>query len=67
MELNLRSPTAEETRWKTMTFAEKNERLLENQIELLNLFLVRNAISSQQYEKSLSALPTKQHAAEERG
>ena len=30
MELNLRSPTAEETRWKTMTFAEKNERLLEN-------------------------------------
>ena len=67
MELNLRSPTAEETRWETMTFAEKNERLLENQIELLNLFLVRNAISSQQYEKRLSALPTKQHAAEERG
>ena len=30
MELNLRSPTAVETRWKTMTFAEKNERLLEN-------------------------------------
>ena len=59
--MDLREPTEEAVRWQSLTVEEKALQLYENQIQLLDTFLARNAISRQQYEKSLRALRTLQH------
>ena len=45
--------------WNRMTYDEKNRALYERQKKLLDLFLEKNAISRQQYEKSLHDLTEK--------
>ena len=42
--------------WNRLTYDEKNKALYERQKKLLDLFLEKNAISRQQYEKSLHDL-----------
>lgn len=46
-------------KWAEMSLEEKNIELYYKQVEVLNLFLERNAISKAQYEKSLSDLTAK--------
>lgn len=43
-------------KWKSMSEAEKKKELFRQQKITLNLFLERNAISKQQYDKSLGDL-----------
>lgn len=43
--------TTEETAWDSLSYAGKNHILFERQKHLLEEFLVRNAISREQYEK----------------
>lgn len=45
--------------WNRLTYDEKNKALYERQKKLLDLFLEKNAISQQQYEKSLHDLTEK--------
>lgn len=45
--------------WKAMTPEEKHRELYNRQVELLRMFLERNAISRAQYEKSLHDLTQK--------
>ena len=42
--------------WDSLNYAEKNRVLFERQKKMLEEFLERNAISQQQYEKSLHDL-----------
>ena len=48
--------------WATMTRKEKNRILYQKQKELLATFLVKGAISKDQYEKSLHDLTEKMEA-----
>ena len=43
--------TTEETAWDSLSYSGKNHILFERQKHLLEEFLVRNAISREQYEK----------------
>ena len=43
--------------WDSLSYEEKNRALYERQKQTLEEFLERNAISQQQHEKSLAALP----------
>ena len=51
--------TTEEIAWDSLSYAEKNQILFERQKQLLGEFLERNAISKEQYEKSLHDLTEK--------
>lgn len=51
--------TEEITPWESLSYAEKNHLLFERQKHMLEEFLERNAISKQQYEKSLHDLTEK--------
>ena len=42
--------------WESLSYEEKNRVLYERQKQMLEEFLERNAISQQQYEKSLHDL-----------
>ena len=54
------------TAWETLTYEEKNRALFERQKHTLDLFLERNAISQEQYDKSLHDLIEKMGMAGER-
>ena len=45
--------------WDSLSYAEKNRVLYERQKHMLEEFLERNAISKQQYDKSLHDLTEK--------
>ena len=62
MEIDLRTPTAEASRWNTLSPEEKIVQLYENQKNMLEMFLKRNAITRQQYDKGIRALETHMHA-----
>ena len=49
--------TTEETAWDSLSYAGKNHILFERQKHLLEEFLVRNAISREQYEKKTMDIP----------
>ena len=51
--------TTEETAWDSLSYAGKNHILFERQKHLLAEFLEKNAISKEQYEKSLHDLTEK--------
>lgn len=46
--------TIDQTNWKSLTLAEKQYQLYINQMELLDKFLERNAISKTEYDKCIS-------------
>ena len=62
MEIDLRTPTAEASHWNTLSPEEKIVQLYENQKNMLEMFLKRNAITRQQYDKGIRALETHMHA-----
>ena len=45
--------------WDSLSYEEKNKLLFERQKQMLEEFLERNAISKEQYEKSLHDLTEK--------
>ena len=45
--------------WASLSYAEKNKELFKRQKHLLEIFLEREAISKEQYEKSLHDLTMK--------
>lgn len=49
----------EQKDWETLTLEQKNKQLYLKQKELLDTFLERNAISLEQYNKSLHDLTEK--------
>ncbi len=49
----------EKREWDTLIYEEKNRLLFLRQKRLLDMFLERNAISKDQYEKSLTDLTLK--------
>ena len=51
--------------WETLSYEEKNRFLYERQKHMLEEFLERNAISKQQYDKSLHDLTEKMNITEE--
>ena len=51
--------TTEKNAWDSLSYAEKNRLLFELQKHLLAEFLEKNAISKEQYEKSLHDLTEK--------
>ena len=51
--------------WDSLSYAEKNRVLYERQKQMLEEFLERNAISREQYEKSLHDLTEKMNKTEE--
>ena len=51
--------TTEENAWDSLSYAEKKRLLFERQNHLLAEFLEKNAISKEQYEKSLHDLTEK--------
>ena len=51
--------TTEKIAWDSLSYSEKNQILFERQKHLLAEFLERNAISKEQYEKSLHDLTEK--------
>ena len=51
--------------WDSLSYAEKNRVLFERQKKMLEEFLERNAISKQQYDKSLHDLTEKMNITEE--
>lgn len=50
---------ADNIAWEQMSPAQKKEELFRNQQHTLDLFLERNAISQEQYDKSLIVLRQK--------
>ena len=48
----------ENTPWDTLSPAEKRKDLYRQQKETLDLFLERNAITKEQYDKSIQTLET---------
>lgn len=50
--------------WEKLTSTEKKQQLFLNQKKTLDLFLERNAISKEQYDKSLSDLKEKMNISE---
>lgn len=48
-----------QTDWEKLTLTEKKKQLFLNQKQTLDLFLERNAISQEQYDKSLGDLKEK--------
>ena len=44
---------------ETLTHDEKNEQMIKQEIDLLNTFLERSAISREDYEKAISDLKRK--------
>ena len=48
-----------QTDWEKLTSTEKKRQLFLNQKQTLDLFLERNAISQEQYDKSLGDLKEK--------
>ena len=48
-----------QTDWEKLTSTEKKKQLFLNQKQTLDLFLERNAISQEQYDKSLGDLKEK--------
>lgn len=53
-----------QTDWEKLTSAEKKQQLFLNQKKTLDLFLERNAISKEQYDKSLGDLKEKMNITE---
>ena len=51
--------------WDSLSYTEKNRVLFERQKHMLEEFLERNAISKQQYDKSLHDLTEKMNITEE--
>ena len=51
--------------WDSLSYAEKNRLLYERQKQMLEEFLERNAISKEQFEKSLHDLKEKMNIMEE--
>lgn len=49
----------DEIEWSRLSPAEKKKALFDKQKALLDTFLIRHAISKQQYDKSLGDLRTK--------
>ena len=49
----------ENTEWSSLSYKEKNRQLFLQQKKTLDMFLERNAISQQQYDKSLGDLRDK--------
>lgn len=56
IEHELRDQLEQQRRWAAMSPAEKKKHLLQNQKEMLDIFLERNAISRKQYEDSVNTL-----------
>ena len=50
---------AESKYWNDLSYEEKNERLFQEQKKVLEMFLVRNAISKEDYTKSMHDLVVK--------
>ncbi len=48
-----------QSEWKKLSYAEKNQQLYYRQKKLLETFLERHAISKEQYDKSLADLTVK--------
>ena len=53
-----------QTDWEKLTSLEKKKQLFLNQKKTLDLFLERNAISREQYDKSLGDLKEKMNISE---
>ena len=53
-----------QTDWEKLTSIEKKKQLFLNQKKTLDLFLERNAISREQYDKSLGDLKEKMKMSE---
>ena len=56
VEFELREQLEQQRRWEAMSPEQKKKHLLQNQKEMLDKFLERNAISRKQYEDGLSVL-----------
>ena len=50
---------AESKHWNDLSYEEKNERLFQEQKKVLDMFLIRNAISKEDYTKSMHDLVVK--------
>jgi len=50
---------AESKHWNDLSYEEKNERLFHEQKKVLDMFLIRNAISKEDYTKSMHDLVVK--------
>ena len=50
---------SEKTQWETMTIEEKNMELYRKQVDILDKFLARNAISKEEYDRSIKELNSK--------
>ena len=56
VEIELHDQIEQQHRWAAMTPEQKKKHLLQRQKEMLDKFLERNAISREQYDKSVCAL-----------
>ena len=56
IEFELREQLESQRRWAAMSPEQKKKHLLQRQKEMLDNFLERNAISREQYDKSVGAL-----------
>ena len=54
--MDLRQPSAQQREWERMSPQQKLRTLYQREVELLETFRVRNAISQTQYEISLQNL-----------
>ena len=50
---------AEGRKWNDLTYEEKNQKLYQDQKKVLDMFLVRNAITKEDYAKSMHDLVVK--------
>ncbi|MBR3456546.1 MAG: hypothetical protein IKH16_00055 [Selenomonadaceae bacterium] len=56
IEFELREQLESQRRWAAMSPEQKKKHLLQRQKEMLDKFLERNAISREQYDKSVGVL-----------
>lgn len=56
IEFELREQLESQRRWAAMSPEQKKKHLLQRQKEMLDKFLERNAISREQYDKSVGTL-----------
>lgn len=56
IEFELREQLENQRRWAAMSPEQKKKHLLQRQKEMLDKFLERNAISREQYDKSVGVL-----------
>ena len=56
VEIELREQIERQSQWAAMSPEQKKKHLLQRQKEMLDKFLERNAISREQYDKSVCAL-----------